>query len=222
MPEKRRFCIVWGATGQSKVVYDILLAEDVQIVHFFENNQSQESPLRNVPISYGEEGLVRFVEYLSSKGTSPDGIDCIAAIGGEHGKTREYVATLMTSYGFRCRRLIHQRSIVSPLATLGAGVQILAGAIIGPFASIGSYSIINSGANVDHDSVIGRCCHLAPMAALAGNVIVEDNVFIGTNATVLPRIRIGSDAVVGAGAVVTKDVSALSVVAGNPARAIVN
>lgn len=49
-------------------------------------------------------------------------------------------------------------------------------------------------------------------------VIVGKNVWIGSGAVILPGISIGDNAVVGAGSVVTKNVAAYTVVAGNPAR----
>jgi len=58
----------------------------------------------------------------------------------------------------------------------------------------------------------------APM--LVKPVTIEDNVWIGFNASILKGVRIGTGAVVGAGAVVTRDVPACAVVAGNPARII--
>lgn len=51
-------------------------------------------------------------------------------------------------------------------------------------------------------------------------VIIEDNVWIGCRAIVLPGVRIGSYSVVGAGSVVTKDVPPNTLVAGNPARIV--
>jgi acetyltransferase-like isoleucine patch superfamily enzyme len=51
-------------------------------------------------------------------------------------------------------------------------------------------------------------------------VIVEDDVWIGRNVIVLPGIRLGKGAIVGAGAVVTKDVSSYSIVGGIPAKII--
>ena len=50
-----------------------------------------------------------------------------------------------------------------------------------------------------------------------GPVIIEDNVWIGENACILPGVKIGKGAVIGAGAVVTKDVPPMTVVGGNPA-----
>jgi exopolysaccharide acyltransferase PssR len=49
---------------------------------------------------------------------------------------------------------------------------------------------------------------------------IGENCFIGINAMILPGVRIGDQVIVGAGAVVTKDVPANSVVAGNPAKVI--
>ena len=53
-----------------------------------------------------------------------------------------------------------------------------------------------------------------------GPVIIEDNVWIGENTCILPGVKIGKGAVIGAGAVVTHDVSPRTVVAGNPAKPI--
>jgi maltose O-acetyltransferase len=55
---------------------------------------------------------------------------------------------------------------------------------------------------------------------VAKPIVIEDNVWLGGAAILLPGVRIGRNAVVGAGAVVTRDVPANTVVAGNPARVI--
>lgn len=55
---------------------------------------------------------------------------------------------------------------------------------------------------------------------IAKPIVIEDNAWIGGGAILLPGVRIGINAVVGAGAVVTRSVPANTVVAGNPARVI--
>jgi maltose O-acetyltransferase len=55
---------------------------------------------------------------------------------------------------------------------------------------------------------------------VAKPITIEDNVWIGGSAVLLPGVTIGRNAVVGAGAVVTRDIPSNSVVAGNPARVI--
>lgn len=53
-----------------------------------------------------------------------------------------------------------------------------------------------------------------------GRVIIKDDVWVGSNAMILKGVKIGSGAVIGAGAIVTKDVEPYTIVAGNPARKI--
>lgn len=53
-------------------------------------------------------------------------------------------------------------------------------------------------------------------------IVIEDKVWIGINSTVLPGVKIGHGAIIGANSVVTKDVAPNTIVAGNPARFIKN
>lgn len=59
-----------------------------------------------------------------------------------------------------------------------------------------------------------------PDLELAGEIVVGDNVFIGTRALILPGVSIGSNCIIGANSVITKDVPDNTVVAGNPGRVI--
>lgn len=51
-------------------------------------------------------------------------------------------------------------------------------------------------------------------------IVIEDKVRIGGNATILPGVKIGHGAIIGAGSVVTKDIPEMTIAAGNPARVI--
>ena len=81
--------------------------------------------------------------------------------------------------------------------------------------SIGRCVCINDGVKIltaSHD-VSDPC-----WAMVARPIVIEDHVWIATNAIILPGVTLGRGAVVGAGAVVAKDVPPLGIVAGNPAR----
>ena len=56
--------------------------------------------------------------------------------------------------------------------------------------------------------------------SITGDIVIEDNVFIGTNVVVLPGVRIFKNSVVAAGAVVTHDVEVNTIVGGIPAKII--
>ncbi len=118
----------------------------------------------------------------------------------------------------RIATVVHPRATVSKYSELGCGVFAAAASVVAPSAKIGAAVIINHGAVVDHDCVVGDFCHIAPNASLGGFVWVGNGVLIGAGATILPGVRIGDDAVVAAGAVVTRDVGLGELVCGVPAR----
>ncbi|MDN3481241.1 DapH/DapD/GlmU-related protein [Arthrobacter sp. APC 3897] len=94
----------------------------------------------------------------------------------------------------------------------GCRFQDQGGISIGDDCLIGHNAVL---ATLNHDLSPGRRADMHPAPVTLGR-----NVWLGSNVTVLPGVTIGDDAVVAAGAVVTKDVPARSVVVGSPARVI--
>ncbi|MBU0778363.1 N-acetyltransferase [Patescibacteria group bacterium] len=116
------------------------------------------------------------------------------------------------------------------------GCEIGDNCSIGPFCEIQADVIIGEGTRVQSHTFIcskvrvGRNCFIGHSVVFINDrhpvhrdpkdweeVIIEDSVVIGSNATIFP-CRIGKGAVIGAGSVVLKDVEAGKTVAGNPAR----
>lgn len=87
--------------------------------------------------------------------------------------------------------------------------------------TIGSDCLIAAGSRfVDHDHGTGRESPIRLQRSREGEILIEDDVWIGANAVVLRGVHIGSGAIVAAGAVVTKSVEPRSIVGGVPARVI--
>uniref|UniRef100_E6Q719 Transferase hexapeptide repeat containing protein n=1 Tax=mine drainage metagenome TaxID=410659 RepID=E6Q719_9ZZZZ len=204
--------IIWGASGHAKVLSEFVEQCDFRIVALFDQRKGLNSPLPGIPVYQGEEG---FATWLRERG---EPAAFAVAIGGGHGRDRIAIHELLTGAGLFAPALRHPTAFIAADAVIGAGSQILAQAAVCASVRVGNQCIINTAASVDHECRLGNGVHVAPGAHLAGLVTVEDFAFIGIGATVLPRIRIGKGSVVGAGAVVTRDVPDGVTVLGVPAR----
>lgn len=205
--------VLWGATGQAKVLSEALSGTDFRVVALVDN-RDVISPFSGVPILKGEAGLDA---WLDQRG-SGKGLFAVVAIGGTRGRDRIELMDLLRGRGMKPLTVVHRSAFVAADVQLGEGCQIMAQAAVCTYVQLGSGVIVNTAASVDHDCVIGSGAHIAPGARLAGEVIVGERAFIGIGAIVLPRIHIGEDAIVGAGAVVTKNVRPGVTVIGNPAQ----
>ena len=99
--------------------------------------------------------------------------------------------------------------------------------VIGPSTKLLSQGTIEIGKNVNISGfsfIISQEHNISDpqLKTILKKIIIEDYAWIATNATILPGVKIGKGAVVGAGAVVTKSVKPFEIVAGNPAIKIGN
>ncbi len=207
--------ILWGATGQAKVLYEAIIDSDMRLVALVDN-RNIPSPIQNIPILFGEDGLDEWLTRRDSRGDLCGSV----AIGGNKGTERLMIIDQLKLRRIQIITIIHPMAFVAKTSEIGEGCQILAGSAVCACAKLGRAVIINTLASVDHDTVIGDGVHIGPGATLAGEITVESGVFIGAGAIILPRLTIGKNAVVGAGAVVTKDVTANVTVVGVPAHTL--
>ncbi len=118
---------------------------------------------------------------------------------------------------------------------IGASVEVQKNAFIGSNCKISSHTFICEGVTIEDDVFVGHGVMFIndsyPRATSNGQLQTEDDwsveptvvkkgASIGSNSTILSKVTIGENAIVGAGSVVTRDVPPNTIVAGNPARVI--
>ena len=152
-------------------------------------------------------------------GTSNAAIDkdafYIIAIGAPEGRAK--LAAKLTQQGACFTNLLHPSAYIAHQTRLGTGIIAAPFAFIGAKAAIADHCLLNIHSSVGHEAIIGACSVLSPYADMSGGVVLEEGVFLGAHACIMPRQRIGRNSKIAAGAVVYNDIPAEATAIGNPA-----
>ncbi|MEZ4362749.1 MAG: hypothetical protein R3B48_21340 [Kofleriaceae bacterium] len=101
---------------------------------------------------------------------------------------------------------------------LGPGCVAAPFSFVGPGARLAPHAVLNTYASVGHDARVGAFSVFSPYAVVNGNVVVEEGVFLGTHAAVVPGKRVGAWSKLAAGAIAHTDLEPGTLALGNPAK----
>lgn len=140
----------------------------------------------------------------------------LMAVGDPKAKKELYKD--LKAKGAMFAQLIHPSAVLARTAKLGEGVVICPQAFVSADATVGDLCAINGNASVGHDVKLGNFSTLSSHVDLTGWVSVDECVFFGSGARVLPKVNIGAGARIGAGAVVMRAVAPETVMYADPAK----
>ncbi len=212
MPRK---AIIFGGTAQAMFVEEILAFKKIKVLAVFDDTKNLQSPIKGVKIYQGLKSLK-----LWKKDKDISKIGFVVAIGNPYSKERVSIHNKIKKLGFIPLTCIHPTATVSNKSLIEEGGQILAGAIISPNVKIGKSCIVNQQAVVGASTIIGEGSEIAPGALVNGEVKIGRHSWICTGSSILPRLNIGNNVIVGAGAVVIRSVKNDSKVLGIPAKEV--
>jgi len=132
------------------------------------------------------------------------------------------VAQRMTELKAKFFTLVHPTAIVCSSAKLGVGVVVCPFSTVSSAVQLGDFTMLNAHASVGHDCKVGDFCVLSGYANLNGFVTLENEVFLGTRATVVASKNVGSQSKISAHALVVSDVPPQTTVLSNAGRFIPN
>ncbi len=194
--------IIIGASGHGKVIADIAIKNGYEIVGFLDDNDTIQNAL-GFPVLGKVENVSQYL------GTC----EFVIAIGDN--AIRKKIAE---QYEVKWATLIHPSAVIGTDVQIGNGSVVMANAVINPSTKVGQHCIVNTGGIIEHDNVLANYVHVSPKAALAGTVHVGEGTHIGIGACVKNNLEIVDEVIVGAGAVVVKDICEKGVYIGVPAR----
>ena len=207
--------VIIGAGGFGREVLEIFKDQNKikpkwNIVGFIDDDKTISGKMINgFPVLGGLDWLkVHTVENLA----------CVCAIGVP--ETRKQIIARLQKIGVKFCNAIHPSVIMSEFVELGEDVIICAGSILTVNIKIGDHVHIDTNCTIAHDVVLGNYCRLSPGVRINGHDRLGEGVFVGSGATLVQEVSVDSWATIGAGAVVTDDISANVIATGVPAKII--
>ena len=203
--------VIIGAGGHGREVADILRSQGASDLIGFvdENREVHGSDL---------DGLRVLGDWSWFEGVDRAEIAVVCAVGAPEACRR--LTQHAESLGLSFARAISPLAHISAFARLGEGVTVFPHAVINTGAAVESHGILNVAATASHDTKIGRYSNINPGVHLAGNVTIGEGCYIGMGANVIQGRSVGAWSVIGAGAVVTRDVPAGVTAVGVPAKIV--
>lgn len=195
--------ILYGARGQAKVIYDLILSNN-QLLEYLVDDNPPETFFHHLDVYLPKNELI-------------EGKKVIIAIG-DNMKREKIYHKIKDMCEFVS--LVHRSAYVSRFTEVGNGTVIMPKVCINAEVKIGNHCIINSGSIIEHECVIEDFVHISPNASLAGNINIGKGSHIGLGANILQGINIGKNVIIGAGSVILQDVPDNAVVVGNPGKII--
>lgn len=144
--------------------------------------------------------------------------DEVFAMGIASPKTKEKLSKVLIERGAVFVTLIHPMARINEDAIIGDGCVITGTSSVGACTRIGNFVHMAS-SMIGQDAEIGDFSTTTAFVNLT-NAIIGKRVFVGSHAVVLNKLKVGDDAVIGAGSVVLRNVKAGTAVFGCPAKKI--
>lgn len=133
---------------------------------------------------------------------------------------KNIIEKLQINPNIRFATVIDPSVILSDRIKIGEGTIICAGTILTVDITIGNHVIINLDCTLGHDDVIADFVTIYPSVNVSGNVVVETCAELGTGMQIIQGKKIGKESILGAGAVVVRDIPYRCVAVGSPAKMI--
>ena len=205
--------IIIGAGTYGEVYLAYLQDAGVDIVGFLDDDPKYEGQtVRGIPVM----GPISLLHTLKES----DGIGAVYCPMGNN-KLRVKFLSLAQELGYETPNYIHPSVIISPHVTIGKGVYILLGTTIMPHTVIKDFVMISMGVHLAHHNVLEEGVFLSTGCNFGASIHAHKYAYCGISSTIMTGMHeLGEGCLIGAGAVVIKDVPDLAVMAGVPAKVL--
>lgn len=206
--------LIFGGGNQASYVIDIIHKQGLyNIVGIIDSVKEIGSKV----FGYEVLGRMNDLESICKENNVYGGV---IAIGDNYSRDLVFSQILDSNYVIKFVNAIHPSVIIGENVQIGEGVVAMAGVIFNTNAKIGNFTFFATGCQIEHDCELGDFASVSAGTVLGGHVKIGCFSALTLNVTVLDRLNIGSNTVVGAGSLVLKDLTDNVLAYGNPCKVI--
>lgn len=205
--------VIIGAGKYGEVYLDYLQQAGVEIVGFLDDNPNEWNlKIHGIPVLGAISRISSLKEELE--------VEAVYCPLGNN-RLRVKFLEMAQSLGYQTPSYIHPSVTISDNVKIGRGVYILLGTNIMPETVIEDYVMISMGVNIAHHNILSKGTFLSTGCNFGASIEAKPYTYCGIGSTIMTGLHsLGTDCLIGAGAVVIKDVPEGAVVAGVPAKVI--
>lgn len=207
--------VIIGAGTYGEVYLAYLQEAGIEIVGFLDDDPKfMGTNVRGVPVLGGVSSTMEFLK----KNYDVEAVYC--PLGNN--RLRVKFLLMAKEYGLKTPNFIHPSVLISPGVTIGEnGVYILPKTVIMPWVTIKDYVMMSVNSVVSHHSILDEGVFLSFGVNFGASVHAGKYTYCGISSTIMTGVHeLGEDCLIGAGAVVIKDVPDKAVMAGVPAKCL--
>jgi sugar O-acyltransferase (sialic acid O-acetyltransferase NeuD family) len=205
--------IIFGAGYLGRMAKDVLESNGNVVYGFLDDDKKLHGQEVDDAIVLGSTDDDNFLKLIGKK------CEACLAMDDIHFK-KNLVNGLNKQRYIQPINAVHNRTNLSPKASLGHGNVIDQGVQLGAGAVIGNHTVIHAGSVIGVGTQIGDYAQIGAGSIISPGVVIGEAAFIGTGVTIVTGITIGKNARVGAGSVVIAPVADSETVFGNPAQKV--
>ncbi len=205
--------IIIGAGKYGEVYLNYLKAAGIEIVGFLDDDETTHGQsFGGVPV-LGSRNLLKTLK-------DENGVEAVYCPLGNN-RLRVKFLNEARNLGYKTPSYIHPSVTISENVSIGDGVYILLGTNIMPNTVIEDFVMISMGVNIAHHNLLKSGTFLSTGCNFGASIVAEPYTYCGIASTIMTGLhRLGTDCLIGAGAVVIRDVPDGAVVAGVPGKVI--
>ncbi|NAS32246.1 sialic acid O-acetyltransferase [Flavobacteriaceae bacterium R38] len=207
--------LIIGAGSYGEVMLTYLEEAGYHIVGFIDDDVLKTgTKIQNIPILGSFDDLIKHKFFIDFE---------VAFCPIGNNKARVNYLTGLQMLGYETPNFVHHSVQITKNTHLGKGCYIFPNSTLMPHTTIEDFTIISTGSSIAHHTIIGEGVLVSSGVSIGAYVTVGKKAIVGIGATVKSGpLKVGDNALIGAGSVIINDVQENCVIVGNPGKILRN